>query len=57
MEVLPRLPDAFVFTAEIPRSSVGKVRKIALREQFADLGENPDAKAVFLKLRELRNAW
>jgi hydroxyacylglutathione hydrolase len=28
-----------------------------LREQFADLGENPDAKAVFLKLRALRNAW
>ncbi|HEY6457873.1 MAG TPA: hydroxyacylglutathione hydrolase [Steroidobacteraceae bacterium] len=28
-----------------------------LRERFADLGEHPDAKAVFLKLRELRNAW
>jgi hydroxyacylglutathione hydrolase len=28
-----------------------------LREQFADLGENPDARAVFLKLRALRNAW
>jgi hydroxyacylglutathione hydrolase len=28
-----------------------------LREQFADLGENPDAKAVFLKLRALRDAW
>jgi hydroxyacylglutathione hydrolase len=28
-----------------------------LREQFADLDENPDAKAVFLKLRALRNAW
>jgi hydroxyacylglutathione hydrolase len=28
-----------------------------LREQFADLEENPDAKAVFLKLRALRNAW
>jgi hydroxyacylglutathione hydrolase len=28
-----------------------------LRERFADLGDNPDAKAVFLKLRELRNAW
>ena len=28
-----------------------------LREQFADLGENPDAQAVFLKLRALRNAW
>jgi hydroxyacylglutathione hydrolase len=28
-----------------------------LREQFADLGENPDAQAVFLKLRALRNTW
>jgi len=28
-----------------------------LRAQFPDLGEQPDAKAVFLKLRELRNAW
>jgi hydroxyacylglutathione hydrolase len=28
-----------------------------LRERFADLGENPDAKSVFLKLRELRNTW
>lgn len=37
---------------------LGNPRIIArLREQFPDLGENPDAKAVFLKLRELRNAW
>jgi hydroxyacylglutathione hydrolase len=28
-----------------------------LRERFPDLGDNPDAQAVFLKLRELRNAW
>ena len=28
-----------------------------LREQFPELGDHPDAKAVFLKLRELRNAW
>ena len=28
-----------------------------LREQFPDLGDNPDARTVFLKLRELRNAW
>ena len=28
-----------------------------LRERFPDLGEQPDAKAVFLKLRELRNSW
>lgn len=28
-----------------------------LRERFEDLPESPDAKAVFLKLRELRNSW
>jgi fatty-acyl-CoA synthase len=30
-----QLPDAFVFVATIPRTSVGKFKKIALREQFA----------------------
>jgi fatty-acyl-CoA synthase len=29
-----QLPDAFVFAEEIPRTSVGKFRKMALREQF-----------------------
>ncbi len=28
-----------------------------LRESFPDLPENPDARTVFLKLRELRNSW
>jgi hydroxyacylglutathione hydrolase len=28
-----------------------------LAEQFPELGDSPDAKAVFLKLRELRNRW
>ncbi len=28
-----------------------------LRESFPDLPENPDARTVFLKLRELRNDW
>jgi len=28
-----------------------------LREAFPDLPDNPDAKMVFLKLRELRNRW
>ena len=31
-----QLPDAFVFAKEIPRTSVGKFRKPALREQFSD---------------------
>jgi hydroxyacylglutathione hydrolase len=28
-----------------------------LREKFPELGERPDARAVFIKLRELRNSW
>ncbi len=31
-----QLPDAFVFIEAIPRTSVGKFQKTALREQFAD---------------------
>jgi hydroxyacylglutathione hydrolase len=28
-----------------------------LRARFPDLPENPDARTVFVKLRELRNSW
>jgi len=31
-----QLPDAFVFIEAIPRTSVGKFKKLALREQFAN---------------------
>lgn len=31
-----QLPDAFVFVEAIPRTSVGKFKKVALRAQFAD---------------------
>jgi fatty-acyl-CoA synthase len=31
-----QLPDAFVFVESIPRTSVGKFKKMALREQFAN---------------------
>jgi len=31
-----QLPDAFVFLDAIPRTSVGKFKKTALREQFAN---------------------
>jgi fatty-acyl-CoA synthase len=31
-----QLPDGFVYAREIPRTSVGKFRKMALREQFVD---------------------
>ncbi len=36
-------------------SSPGVIAK--LRESFPDLPENPDARTVFVKLRELRNTW
>ena len=28
-----------------------------LREAFPDIGDRPDARTVFLRLRELRNKW
>jgi hydroxyacylglutathione hydrolase len=28
-----------------------------LQMQFPEMGDTPDAQAVFLKLRELRNSW
>jgi hydroxyacylglutathione hydrolase len=28
-----------------------------LRERFPEIGETPDARTVFVKLRELRNSW
>jgi hydroxyacylglutathione hydrolase len=28
-----------------------------LREAFPDIGDQPDARTVFLRLRELRNKW
>ena len=31
-----QIPDAFVFVEAIPRTSVGKFKKVALREQFAN---------------------
>jgi fatty-acyl-CoA synthase len=31
-----QLPDAFVFLDALPRTSVGKFKKITLREQFAN---------------------
>jgi hydroxyacylglutathione hydrolase len=37
---------------------LGNAEVIAkLRENFADMPEQPDAKTVFMKLRELRNTW
>jgi hydroxyacylglutathione hydrolase len=28
-----------------------------LKEDFPDIGDDPDPRTVFLKLRELRNSW
>jgi hydroxyacylglutathione hydrolase len=28
-----------------------------LRERFPEIGETPDSRTVFVKLRELRNSW
>ena len=28
-----------------------------LQEQFPEIGDDPDPRTVFLKLRELRNSW
>jgi hydroxyacylglutathione hydrolase len=54
---------AYVSTLEVEReintffrlSSPTVIAK--LRESFPELPEKPDQRTVFLKLRELRNAW
>ena len=43
------------FNAFFRLSSPSLIAK--LRESFPDLPEQPDAKTVFIKLRELRNSW
>ena len=43
------------FNTFLRLQSPGVIAK--LREDFPDLPEHPDAKTVFLKLRELRNKW
>jgi hydroxyacylglutathione hydrolase len=56
--------------AAVPVTTLGEEKRInaffrlqnpriiaKLRERFPDLPEQPDARTVFLKLRELRNAW
>lgn len=35
------LPDAFVFTQEIPRTATGKFSKLMLREQYANYRPPP----------------
>ena len=55
--------DAFVSTLALERevNTFFRLRNptviARLREAFPDMPEEPDAKTVFLRLRELRNAW
>jgi hydroxyacylglutathione hydrolase len=55
--------NAYVSTLEVERRINTFFRLTSpaliaqLREDFPDLPENPDQRAVFLKLRELRNTW
>ncbi|HEX7271707.1 MAG TPA: hydroxyacylglutathione hydrolase C-terminal domain-containing protein, partial [Casimicrobiaceae bacterium] len=67
-ELLGRLADqdpgnAYVTTLDVERE-INTFFRLAsptviakLREAFPDLPEKPDQRTVFLKLRELRNAW
>ena len=56
--------------AEVPVTTLGEEKRFntflrlqnpaviaKLREKFPDIGERPDPKTVFVKLRELRNKW
>jgi len=67
-ELLGRLADqdpgnAYVTTLDVEREINTFFRLTSptviakLREAFPDLPEKPDQRTVFLKLRELRNAW
>ena len=49
------LADEKQFNTFMRLGSVGVIAK--LRESFPDLPDQPDAKTVFTKLRELRNKW
>jgi hydroxyacylglutathione hydrolase len=55
---------------EVPVTTLGEEKRVntffrlqnpaviaRLREAFPDLGEHPDARTVFVRLRELRNRW
>lgn len=53
--IVTTLGEEKEFNTFLRLSSPGVIEK--LRESFPDLPEKPDAKTVFLKLRELRNSW
>ena len=53
--VVTTLKEEKQFNTFLRRTSPGVIAR--LREKFPDLPEQPDAKTVFVKLRELRNKW
>lgn len=53
--VLTTLAEEKQFNTFFRLTSPGVIAR--LRERFPDLPEQPDAKTVFVKLRELRNSW
>ncbi|MFZ2653094.1 MAG: hydroxyacylglutathione hydrolase [Burkholderiaceae bacterium] len=53
--IVTTLADEKRFNTFFRLTSAGVIAK--LRESFPELPEEPDAKTVFLKLRELRNKW
>lgn len=53
--IVTTLGDEKQFNTFLRLTSPSVIAK--LRESFPDLPEKPDAKTVFLKLRELRNKW
>ena len=53
--IMTTLADEKKFNTFFRLTNPGVIAK--LREKFPELGEKPDAKTVFMKLRELRNSW
>ena len=53
--VVTTLAQEKTFNTFLRLTSASVIAK--LRESFADLPERPDARTVFIKLRELRNKW
>jgi hydroxyacylglutathione hydrolase len=53
--IVTTLKDEKRFNTFFRLTSASLIAK--LRESFPELPDRPDAKTVFLKLRELRNKW
>ena len=53
--IMTTLADEKKFNTFFRLTNPGVIAR--LREKFPELGEKPDEKTVFMKLRELRNSW